>query len=234
MNTDIQLLINLQSVDLKIAAFKGEIDAVPGEIEELRQAFLKAQKDLQDLLEEMDQDEQKRKSLERTVEDEKEALAKSRLKIPEVKTNKEYTALLSEIENMEKAIYDTEDEILNLMELTEEKATLKKETEEVVKRENEHFNKLKDQKEKELAEFSSGLEVETAKREQVADGIKRPLLEKYERLKQARNGVAVMNVVESVCQGCHMTIPPQVVAEIMTGEDVINCEHCNRILFITP
>ncbi len=234
MNIDVQLLINLQSVDLKIAMLKGEIDAVPGEIEELRQEFLKAQKDLQDLLDEMDQDEQKRKSLERTVEDEKEALAKSKLKIPEVKTNKEYTALLSEIENMEKTIYDTEDEILNLMELMEEKTTLKKENEGVVKRENEHFNKLKDQKEKELAEFNGGLEVETTKREQLADGIKRPLLEQYERLKQARNGIAVMKVVESVCQGCHMTIPPQVVAEIMTGEEVINCEHCNRILFITP
>lgn len=234
MNADLQLIRNLQEADDKIGRLRRDIDAIPREIEDLKKHLLKAQEELHNLNEQMSDDEKKRKSLERAVEDRKAQLLKSKGKVPEVKTNKEYSALLSEIENMEKTIYGSEDEILNIMELMEQKAALKKDKERAEKVETELFNRLKEQKEKELEQLNQELNVRMAERTGLAVGLRKPLLEQYERLRQIRHGLAVVSVVDEVCQGCHMTLPPQLVAEIIGGEEVILCAHCNRILFITP
>lgn len=233
-NADLKLMRDLQEVDDKISRLRRDTDAVPREIEALKEQLLKAEKELQNLVEEMSDDEKKRKSLERAVEDRKAQLLKSKGKVPEVKTNKEYSALLSEIENMEKTIYGIEDEILNIMELMEQKAALKKDGERAVKVETELFNRLKGQKEKELEQLNQEFNIRMAERTGLAAGLRKPLLEQYERLRQIRHGLAVVNVLDEVCQGCHMTIPPQLVAEIIGGEEMISCAHCNRILFITP
>jgi hypothetical protein len=234
VKTDIQLLVNLQKIDVKIGELQKNIDAIPREIEDLMRGLLKAKEELQGLLDEIEQEDRERRDAERAVEEERERLVKSKSKIPEVKTNKEYSALLAEIENIEQAISSKEDEILNLMELIEEKNRQKADKELAVKKEEDLFNKMKEEKERQLARLNSELEDETAQRARLTADIEDPLLEQYERLRITKNGIAVVNVEEHACQGCHMTLPPQVVAEIRIGEKVVLCDHCSRMLFITP
>lgn len=231
MEDNIRFLVDLQQRDNKISQLRSAIACIPGQIEDLKQKLSATKEDLQNLTEEIAGNEKERRTLELSVEDHKEILAKSKLKLHEVKTNKEYSALLLEIETMEKTIYNTEDEILNKMETMDNKATLVKEKKVIFSREEKLFASLKAEKEQELNSLQQELDIETADRAKLSADLDKGVLVNYERLKHVRNGLAVVTIAGNVCQGCNMTLPPQVVAMAMAGREVTHCEYCDRILF---
>ena len=56
----------------------------------------------------------------------------------------------------------------------------------------------------------------------------------YDRLREnAKNGLAVVQVMRGSCGGCFNKIPPQRQLDIQTKRKVIVCEHCGRILVPT-
>jgi predicted nucleic acid-binding Zn-ribbon protein len=53
----------------------------------------------------------------------------------------------------------------------------------------------------------------------------------YDRLRQnAKNGLAVVQVMRGSCGGCFNKIPPQRQLDIVTKKKIIVCEHCGRVL----
>ena len=79
----------------------------------------------------------------------------------------------------------------------------------------------------------------TKKEEQVLENkseeyrkvIETRLLAAYERLRRnARNGLAVVEVKRDACGGCFNKIPPQRQVDIKVGKRLIPCEYCGRIL----
>jgi predicted nucleic acid-binding Zn-ribbon protein len=234
LKTDLKTIIDLQQIDIQTDKHRAFMESIPGEIERSKNSFSSVKQELQTVTEQITLNEERRKSLEHAIDTEKESLTKSNLKMLDVKTNKEYTAYLKEIETIEKIISDTEDEVLEVMELIEENNTVKKEKEQAVKKEEEQFNRLKNKKEQELADFRRELSKETVERNRIAQLIENSLLEQYERLRSIRPDLVVVNLKDNVCQGCHMTLRPQVEVEIMKDEEIIFCDYCNRILFIAP
>ena len=57
------------------------------------------------------------------------------------------------------------------------------------------------------------------------------LLKRYEFIRQRRNGTAIAPVYEGVCFGCHMNILPQQFIDLQKGEEILQCPHCQRILY---
>jgi hypothetical protein len=56
----------------------------------------------------------------------------------------------------------------------------------------------------------------------------------YERLRtNAKNGLAVVQVMRGSCGGCFNKIPPQRQLDIQSKKKVLVCEHCGRILVPT-
>ena len=60
------------------------------------------------------------------------------------------------------------------------------------------------------------------------------LLARYSKLKTARKGFAVAQVRNGTCSGCRLQIPPQLVAEVKRGDELLNCSYCHRILYWEP
>ena len=53
----------------------------------------------------------------------------------------------------------------------------------------------------------------------------------YDRVREnAKNGLAVVQVMRGSCGGCFNKIPPQRQLDIVTKKKIIVCEHCGRIL----
>ena len=53
----------------------------------------------------------------------------------------------------------------------------------------------------------------------------------YDRLREnAKNGLAVVQVMRGSCGGCFNKIPPQRQLDIVTKKKILVCEHCGRIL----
>lgn len=90
-------------------------------------------------------------------------------------------------------------------------------------------------KERELAQHAAQLDEAIAKLEAertvVLKQIEKKLLRDYERLKTIRKDLAVVPILHGSCSGCHMNIPPQLVAEVKLEEQIHTCSNCHRILY---
>ena len=47
-----------------------------------------------------------------------------------------------------------------------------------------------------------------------------------------RKGYAVAEVKNGACGGCQLQLPPQLVAEVRRGDELMDCSYCHRILFM--
>jgi predicted nucleic acid-binding Zn-ribbon protein len=175
--------------------------------------------------------EKERKKKEKELEADKEKIKKFESKLYEVKTNKEYQALLKEIESAKGINDKTEEEILVLMEKGEE---LKKDHEaaakELVKLESEYGAERK-RLEDELRSIDAVISGLKANRDSLLDLVDEDLKATYSTLIERRDGLAVVNVRNGVCLGCFMNIPPQLFIEATKNRQVILCPSCNRIFY---
>jgi predicted nucleic acid-binding Zn-ribbon protein len=90
-------------------------------------------------------------------------------------------------------------------------------------------------KQKELKDIIGNTEQEEkmllSKSEEYHTVIEPRLLSAYQRLrKNARNGLAVVEVRRDACGGCFNKIPPQRQVDIRVSKRIIPCEYCGRIL----
>nr|WP_230487339.1 C4-type zinc ribbon domain-containing protein [Nocardioides anomalus] len=85
------------------------------------------------------------------------------------------------------------------------------------------------------AELGARLEETLAQREPAAAGIPGDLLALYERLRIAKNGVAVGALRRRECGGCRLTLDPSELAAIRAAapDEVVRHDECQRILVRT-
>jgi uncharacterized protein len=180
------------------------------------------------VVEELDKERRKK---EKELETDKEKIKKFESKLYEVKTNKEYQALLKEIESAKVTNDKTEEEILVLMEKTEElkndhEAVLK----ELVKVERE-FEVERKSLEDELRSIDTVISELKTNRDALLRMVDNDLKATYSTLIDRRDGLAVVNVRNGVCLGCYMNIPPQLYIEATKNRQVILCPSCSRIFY---
>ena len=90
----------------------------------------------------------------------------------------------------------------------------------------------KNQLEKEHQESEKELLELNQKRKELSSLVDSALLKQYEFLKDRLGGVAVAEVRNATCLGCHMHIPPQLFNELHRRDRIIPCPSCLRILHL--
>jgi predicted nucleic acid-binding Zn-ribbon protein len=200
----------IEGMDKEIKGIKDKVEKEKGMIEEL---------------------EKERKRKEKELDVEKEKIKKFESRLYEVKTNKEYQALLKEIEGAKETNDKTEEEIIIIMEKVEE---LKKDFESSLthlkKREKESENE-KNRLEKEINSMDKTIMELKQSRDKLLSTVSDNLRATYNTLIEKRNGIAVVNVKNGVCLGCFMNIPPQLFIEVTKNRQLILCPSCNRIFY---
>jgi hypothetical protein len=234
LNEHIDQLIALQGIDLEIDQIENEIKAEQNALDQRISALAGKEVLIGELQEQIVSLEKERRTLEAEVADKMAHVKDRQSKMMQVQTGREQTALLKEIEDGKKNAKEIEEKIVAIMEeveklglqINEEKNLLKGEkelvAEETVKVRNiiETINKGKKEKD--------------ALRQQQAQGIKVNVLRKYSTLRERRNGLAVVNVLQGVCQGCFMSIPPQKYNQLLKGDQIFDCPTCQRIIYHRP
>jgi predicted nucleic acid-binding Zn-ribbon protein len=179
----------------------------------------------------IDELEKERRSKEQELEGEKAQVKKVETKLTEVKTNKEYQAILKEIEAARAGNDKTEEEILVLLERVEElKKDYQTALKESAKREKEVAESVKEL-EKEIKTVDGIVGGLRKERERLLGSVSPDLKGRYNILIEKRGGLAVVNVKNGTCLGCFMNIPPQLFIEVMKNSRLITCPSCNRIFF---
>ncbi len=101
---------------------------------------------------------------------------------------------------------------------------------------------LIDQQEKELAEKRAGVEAEIAakkascaelvdREKDITPGLDPDVLFKFERIIRSKLGLGIVAIKGGVCTGCHMILPAQFANLVRSGEEIVFCPYCSRILF---
>jgi predicted nucleic acid-binding Zn-ribbon protein len=231
LNKDLELLVNLQKIDSKIDNLMRVRSEIPEEIEDLQFHYKALQEKSDEIHQEIEEIKKSRRKREGDATAERESLKKTKLKLTEVKTNKEYAAVLSEISSLEEKIDRIEDEVLEIMESIEEKTKAHTESLHFLKIEEEKFQKEKQEKEQEMERLEKLLNGELEKRKEIEGLVDKKVLAEYVKIKELRNNIAVVEVLDCVCQGCHVSMPPQKFSEIRSNNKIITCSHCSRILY---
>ncbi|MBW2226936.1 MAG: hypothetical protein JRG99_06420 [Deltaproteobacteria bacterium] len=160
---------------------------------------------------------------------------KIQAKLRSVKNNKEYQALLKEIEDVRGKNSEIEDQMIDFldrMDITEKIITTKKDEYinifEDAKSEKESIKQNAEARKKRLAE----LDMEGAEVSRLIDP---ELLKRYLIIKeQSPGGLAVVLVKDAVCHGCNVNIPPQLYNELFRCDSLRFCPNCQRIIYIKP
>ncbi len=236
MNTTIkdkqlELLISLQKIDKEIKKFNQEKEMIPEEIERERQIFEKINLEINQLNEKIEQAKKERRSKELETQSTTDLLNNTKVKLPNVKTNKEYSAVLQEIENLKSKIDSLEEAEIKLMENIEE---CQKEYDQKIKEKEEEEKKyleIKKRKEDELEDLNKRQEKELNQKKELATKIESKWFKYYEKVMDARNGQAVVAIEKNTCGGCHRSLRPQLSLEVRQNDSIITCPYCNRFLF---
>ena len=170
---------------------------------------------------------EKEESLKRGIE----SLKKTKDRLLEVKTNKEYHAMLKEIEITEKKSSEIEDEIIHLLEEIDRAKEGLKTGEEELNAHRLKYERERNKIEEEMNSIDSELLVCQKTIDGVRENIEAGILKKYEIIKDRRDGLAVVSVWNGACNGCHMNIPPQMYNELQRSDDLMLCPNCNRIIY---
>ena len=231
MNEEIRQLAELQVIDLEIAKLDDAINAEKNALTKRQKTFAEHQSTISELQARIAEADAQRKELEAELADELSRIKERQSKMMQVQTNREYQSLLKEIEDGKKSVKEKEEEIVRLMEASEANTKIKAEqanqTDEEEKALAEESKKVKKH-----AEDIEGKKAKiVVKREAMAKDINAAALRKYDMLRARRNGKAVVGVINGICQGCFMSIPPQHYNDIMKGDKILNCPTCQRILY---
>jgi uncharacterized protein len=232
VDPQLQTLIELQGFDAKIAGLESEAARLPRQIEAIQAALSEARKSVETIKGKVDTTKKDLRTREKDLEVANVKRQKLEAKLYEVKTNKEYSAVLLEIEEAKQEKAKTEEDILNLMEMQERLGVEIKEAEQRFKTREEQAKQDEAVVRKKLSAVEQELNAQRAERRSRAKDLPVGLLASYDRISKARGGVAVAAVTSAaVCGGCRVGIRPQAMQELRTTTGLILCESCGRYLY---
>ncbi len=232
MDPHLRTLIDLQALDTRIAALEAEAARIPKQIETMQASFLEMRKSLDALKARFDVARKDLRAKERDLDVIATKRAKAESRLYEVKTNKEYSAVLVEIEDIKQEKSRTEEEILALMELQERLGADIRDAESRHKTREEQGRQDQAAAGQRLAAVEGDLTGVRGERERLARDLPKGLLGDYERVLKARAGLAIAPVTAAgVCGGCRVAIRPQAIQEVRTRAVLTHCESCGRFLY---
>ncbi len=234
MNPNLAKLIDLHTLDAQAVELKTQLNRIPKQIQDGRDKLEGEKKDLNEANAALDVLIKKRKELEQHVVVENDHMAKVKTKLPDVKTNKEYSAILAEVAGVQKKISAWEDEELEIMQASDDKEKEIPGLKKIFQDDEAEFNIYKAKKETEQARIEKELSALNAQKKELLQSIEPKLAKRYEKLIQYHGDSAVVALEGDACLGCHQLVLPQTAVEVRKGETIFECNHCNRILYAQP
>ncbi len=242
MDRVLDTIVELQEARTELERNLALLDGVPESMQELHEQYEEQRGEIERLEAECQQGELDRRAAEIESAAGKEGIERYQEQISRVTTQREYGALLSEIDTLRASMREADEQALLAFE-RQEAATAQ--LEEI----RDAFRGLEAQYQKELAEWDKQ-KPDMQKRVETLQGqievyrerLPKPAAHQYERLfdRHDREPLAAIRVTEGPgspirhCSSCNYRIRPQVVVQIQARGALVQCDSCQRILYIEP
>lgn len=225
-------LIDIQVLDVELYRLRTELEEKPQEIEALKNEFELKKANLKSIEDRLKHLMLKQKEYEGDLKAKEDAIVKADGQLSQLKTNKEYSAKLLEIESLKADKSLSEEKILiGFDEMEEARKALDAEKLVVANEEKLYLSKKKEVDDV-LAVNKDQLTVKESQRNRLTPDVRPDILSRYERLVQNKEGVGIVPVRNQACQGCFMHLTEQAVNQIKINEQLVHCDMCARILYL--
>jgi uncharacterized protein len=232
LRKNLKMLDELQAFDLKIDGYKGEKEALQGEIAvldgkvaEARNTIFEKQGELALLNEEIGK-------LEEGIAAEAENIRRTEAHQKEIKTQKEYQAVSREIATAKKLSTELEEQLLQKIAQTDELKSAISSIEENLSALEQNFAAQIGEVQARIDRLEEDISGVIAAREAIVKGLPPAMMRRYDLLRGQRRGVAVVEARDGSCLGCNMQLPPQLYNSLFRESELILCPHCQRVLVL--
>ncbi len=233
MKESLELLQHIQKIEIETRELEDVLGQAPRRLEHLDARLAEEQRLRDEETRHVDELQKQYRSLEGDAQQAVSTADKSKEKLRHVKTNKEYQATLKEIEDLESTHSQIEDQMIECLErldTLESRIDMKKAAFE------SFASKMAVEKEavrQEVSRARNHLATLSQTHREIAGRIDSALLQQFERVKKLHaNKIAIVPVVNAVCQGCNLNIPPQMYNELHGGNEVMYCPNCQRMIYL--
>lgn len=230
MKAEISNLVKLQARDDEIRVLESRLAEIPKEVAELEREIATEKKNLKAADDALAEGQKSQRAAEGQLAAKEEQRSKYETQLMSVKSNEEYTAMQKQIDVTKKEIGDVETKILQGLDTLEELESQRVERERELKQGQIKVGGMEKELDAEKAKLEGELAERKKSREELISLIPEELVAEYQKIANARSGVAMAAAVEERCQVCMVRMRPQVFHELKLG-DKHTCSSCSRILY---
>jgi len=227
----IKKLVELQEIDSEMINLENRLVEAPKYMEELQNRYNKmkaAKDDLEDSVSMLSKQKQK---LEADAEEDSNKIKKSKNKLMMVENSKEYHAMLREMDSLEKTNRMREEELSLLVEDLQNQESRLEDLNRELESLQEELAQQKESFSHEEKSIKDRIEVLKSQREEACSRVPKPILARYNFIRERLHNPVIVSVNNGVCKGCNISIPPQSFIELQKGEQILSCPNCQRLIF---
>ena len=224
-------LIELQGIDTKLKDLNDLLGDLPSKVEGLNQQEESIKHSLQS---------NKNRLKELEVELHKKEVGISQLdgKVESLKdqlflvtNNKQYDALMKEIDHLKDKKSTFENETIELLEEKEKLTQDVESMESDLTGLSDDLSKRRLKLETAISQSADEKSILEKEKQARIDKIDLNTMSVYDKVMDARGGLAVVPIVGSGCGGCGAHIPPQTLTEVRANTGIHRCDICGRFLY---
>ena len=234
MNKHLNELIELSKNDLAIDSYNPQLAAADKKVAKIQKKIDAAQGELDELTGAISGNEEKVKAFEEQLTLLNEQLASNTKKLKEISTEKEMKALSLEEDIAKEKMTFANEEIERLQGINETKTALLDEAAEKVNVLTVDFDAVNKEVSAEKAKIEKIKGELFVKREELSRNLEQKVLSFYEKIRIWAGNTAVVPVKKQACYGCYMKLNDKTYSEVIKADEICNCPHCGRILYIEP
>jgi len=232
MNSHLQQLIDLSNIDKEIDAFEPQIEEANYNYEAALAKKQSIESDIENLTNEIKEEEVKKSKNELHLAELSQKLEDNAKKSAEVKTEREMKSLQLEEEIAKEQITFANEEIQRLEKIIEAKKEQIEAAEKTLEELSANLESVKADVDTKLAKINNERQEVFKRKEKLLSDINQKGLAFYQKIRRWAKNTTVVQVEDQACMGCHMTISDKIYADVIKGEDITNCPHCGRILYV--
>ncbi len=239
MGATLDALHKLQSIENQIRSIRERFESKQRAQRAHQKRMQNQQKKINDLLAQIQQAQNQADKFELERKEHEEHINRLRETLNQAKTNKEYAAVLTELNTQKADSLKVEDATLAaLSKIDELKEGGKKERETLAKQE-ERATELQGDADALQEKYGEQLENLENERKEAAEQIPPSVLMAFERACDRHDGEAMALIqkthpkrAEYVCSGCNMSVTLETINALQSRDDIQYCQHCQRILYL--
>lgn len=233
MNPDMTRLLDLQAKDLELYHVERQLQQLDTELAELDEQLSRAREGVTAAQRAIDVDSKRRDDLEATMEAHRKHQDKRREKLEFMRTPREVAGLMAEIDLAKGALSTEENEWVKVSDQVAQAEMRKADAEQVVQGIERDQATIRSRITEKRQDLERERQTALERREASAREVRRPLLQRYEKLRNAATSrtLVVVPLSGAACGSCFTTVPLSRRNQIKGGTVIEGCESCGVILY---